>query len=225
MFQKTIIIVAGGQGNRMESETPKQFLILSGKPILVHTINQFIAYDSSIQIILVLPESHIHLWEEIAMEHKVNHAVDVVSGGETRYESVQNGMKLVNTDKNVQVVGIHDGVRPLVSLSTISTCFEHAFQTGNAIPHLPIEETLRKITPNTSEWVNRDEYVSIQTPQCFKTEVLQNAYAQNYNPSFTDDASVVESTGQKMNLVLGNRENIKLTRREDLLLAEKLMAH
>lgn len=225
MFQKTIIIVAGGQGNRMASETPKQFLILAGKPILVHTINQFIKYDPSIQIILVLPESHIHLWEEIAMEYRVNHKIDVVSGGETRYESVQNGMNLVNTEKEIAVIGIHDGVRPLVSDSTIRTCFEHAFQTGNAIPCLPIEETLRKVTKHTSEWVNRDEYVSIQTPQCFKTEVLQNAYAQNYNPVFTDDASVVESIGQKMNLVQGNRENIKITRPEDLILAEKLMAH
>ena len=167
--------------------------------------------------------SHIHLWEELAMEYPLNHVIDVVEGGETRYQSVQNGMKILENKKNVKVVGVHDGVRPLVSQTTISTCFEHAYLTGNAIPFMPIDETLRKITEHTSHWVNRAEYVSIQTPQCFKTEILQNAYAQNYNHTFTDDASVVESIGQKMNLVAGNRENIKITRPEDLVFAEKLI--
>ena len=223
MFQKAIIIVAGGSGSRMHSETPKQFLKLNGVPVLLHTIQQFISYDSTIQIILVLPISHIHLWEELAMEYPLNHVIDVVEGGETRYQSVQNGMKILENKKNVKVVGVHDGVRPLVSQTTISTCFEHAYLTGNAIPFMPIDETLRKITEHTSHWVNRAEYVSIQTPQCFKTEILQNAYDQNYNHTFTDDASVVESIGQKMNLVAGNRENIKITRPEDLVFAEKLI--
>ncbi|MBD78823.1 MAG: 2-C-methyl-D-erythritol 4-phosphate cytidylyltransferase [Crocinitomicaceae bacterium] len=219
-FQKTVIVVAGGQGNRMQSELPKQFLLLGGKPILVRTIERFIEYDNQIHIILVLPEEHVHIWEEIAVEYRVNHLIDVVTGGETRYQSVQNGMKLVRGNG---VVGIHDGVRPLVSLETISICYEHAFQTGNAIPGLPVEETLRKGDKSNTEWVDRNEYWTIQTPQCFKTEIIQNAYSQHFNPKFTDDASVVESIGQRINLVIGNRENLKITRPEDLELAEKLI--
>lgn len=220
MIRKTIIVVAGGKGSRMNSETPKQFLTLANKPILIHAINRFVKFDPCIKIILVLPEEHIHVWEELSMEYKVSHVVDVVIGGETRYQSVQNGMKLIDS---TDVVGVHDGVRPLVSNETIKRCFQIAYESGNAIPSLPVEETLRTVSENTSKWVNRDEFRTIQTPQCFRYEVLKDAYTQPFDPSFTDDASVVENLGVAIKLVDGNRENIKITRPEDLRLAELLI--
>ncbi|MGB0402513.1 MAG: 2-C-methyl-D-erythritol 4-phosphate cytidylyltransferase [Salibacteraceae bacterium] len=220
MIRKTIIVVAGGKGSRMNSETPKQFLTLANVPVIVHTINRFISFDPLIKIVLVLPEEHVHVWEEISIEYKISHIVDVVVGGETRYQSVQNGMKVI---ESTDVVGVHDGVRPLVSNETIERCFQIAYESGNAIPSLPVEETLRKTNGEDSNWVNRDEYRTIQTPQCFRYKVLKNAYNQPFEASFTDDASVVENLGVSIKLVDGNRENLKITRPEDLLLAELLI--
>lgn len=220
MISKTVIIVAGGKGSRMQSETPKQFLKIDGKPILVHTVERFIAFDPQIQIVLVLPEEHIHIWEELAQEHKISHPVDVVIGGQTRYHSVQNGMQAV---KNTDVVGIHDGVRPLVSNTTLNTCYNKAHETGNAIPSLAVDETLRQLSESSSKWMDRSRYRTIQTPQCFRSELIKDAYSQNFDNSFTDDASVLEKTGVKINLVEGNRENIKITRPDDLQIAKALM--
>jgi 2-C-methyl-D-erythritol 4-phosphate cytidylyltransferase len=220
-YQKTVVIVAGGQGTRMNSETPKQFLLLNERPVLVHTIDRFIQFDTKIKIILVLPNSHIHLWEEMAVEYRISHLIEVAEGGETRYQSVQNGLALV---KDGGVVGIHDGVRPLVSTETLERCYDIAFYNGNAIPSLPVDETLRKVEGEDSKWVDRSMYQTVQTPQCFKVEVIEKAYDQPYKKSFTDDASVVESAGVKINLVDGNKENIKITRPEDLRLAEMLIS-
>lgn len=219
-FKKTVIIVAGGSGSRMKSDTPKQFILLHNKPILVHTIERFFEFDSQIKIILVLPEEHVHVWEELAQEYRIEHPVDVVEGGNTRYESVQNGMSQTLREG---VIGVHDGVRPLVSTETLTRVFLTAFEKGNAIPAIPVDETIRMVDGEHNKWVNREAFRIIQTPQCFKADLIKDAYEQEYQISFTDDASVFESKGHSINLVSGNKENIKITRPEDLTLAEYLL--
>jgi 2-C-methyl-D-erythritol 4-phosphate cytidylyltransferase len=217
----SVIIVAGGKGNRMKSDVPKQFLLLNGEPVLVHTIRRFLEFDSNINIVLVLPKDQISTWQKIVANHKIDWKITITEGGETRYQSVQNG---ILATERTGVIGIHDGVRPMVSVATIARCFSMAFENGNAIPCLPIDETVRHLSNNTSTWVNRDEYKTIQTPQCFKAELIKDAYEQGYNSSFTDDASVFESSGGVINLVEGNKENIKITRPGDIELAEFLLA-
>lgn len=218
-MKKYVIIVAGGKGLRMGKELPKQFLLLKDKPILMHTINRFIEYDPAISIILVLPEAHQPYWKDLCRKYRFSISHQLAGGGETRFHSVQNGLKLVTQDG---WVAVHDGVRPFVSKETISACFTEAAVSGAAIPILPVIETLRKWTDNSSKTVNRDNYCTVQTPQVFHTELLKEAYRQPYVPLFTDDASVVENLGQSVSLVEGNRENIKITTPFDLQIGEIL---
>lgn len=219
---KYVIIVAGGSGTRMESKTPKQFIELKGKPILMHSILAFFNFDPSLKIILVLPESQISVWESLCVEHSftINH--EVVIGGKERFFSVKHGLDVITTPG---VVGIHDGVRPLVSKETISKCYETAMEQGNAIPVVNVHETVRRIEGDLSVTVPRSEYRLVQTPQCFDVELLKSAYDLGFLESFTDDASVAEANGQQMNLVEGNRENIKITTPIDLKIAEALLVN
>lgn len=222
-MHKYAIIVAGGKGERMGASTPKQFLELSGKPILMHTLEKFKQTIPSIKIILALPENQIDYWEELFHKYevpKVPH--QIVKGGETRFHSVQNALQLV---KENGLVAIHDGVRPLVSSQTIATCFYEAEKSGNAIPVVDVIESLRYISKqhNTNKTVARSCYKLVQTPQCFTSKIILQAYKQEFDSSFTDDASVVEKMGKAINLVEGNRENIKITTTEDLVIAEALI--
>ncbi len=222
MIQKYIIIVAGGKGTRMGVEIPKQFLILNGKPVLMHTIESFFNYDKIIKIILVLPEQQQDYWKNLCKKFyfKINHTI--VNGGETRFHSVKNGLDSI-TDKNV-LIGIHDGVRPLVSQETITNCFNEAEKKGAAFPVVPVVETLRKRTSAGSITVNREDYCLVQTPQVFDSEIIKKAYLQKYSQSFTDDVSVVETLGENIVYeVPGCRENIKITTQVDLLITESLM--
>jgi len=218
-----IIIVAGGKGTRMGAEIPKQFLILNEKPVLMHTIESFYNYDSTFKIILVLPEEQRNYWNELCekFDFKINHIV--VSGGETRFHSVKNGLDIVS-EKNA-IIGIHDGVRPLVSFDVIGRCFDKASEKGAAFPVIPIVETLRKkIGNDNSITVNRADYCLVQTPQVFNYEIIKKAYQQEYSDTFTDDVSVVESLKEyPVYEVEGSRENIKITTPIDLFIAEKLM--
>lgn len=220
-MKKIALIVAGGAGSRMKSVTPKQFMLLSGRPVLMHSISAFISYDKNISILLVLPQNQVETWNRLCEEFSFNIEHQIAEGGETRFNSVKNGLALI-TDEYA-LVAIHDGVRPLVSQSTIKTCFEFAEKKGNAIPGIPSNDSLRELKVNTSLAVNRDNYRLIQTPQCFSLEQLKEAYQQNYSEKFTDDASVVEMMGGEIHLVDGNRENIKITTEEDLIIAEALM--
>ena len=222
MKQEYIIIVAGGKGTRMGVEVPKQFLILNDKPILMHTIEAFAEYDEQIRIILVLPEEQQAYWKELCDKFKftVNH--EIVSGGETRFHSVKNGLSLV--PEKEAIVGIHDGVRPLVSQKVIADCFEKALEKGAAFPIVPIVETLRQKTLTGSVTVDRTAYYLAQTPQVFDAEIIKKSYLQEFNPSFTDDVSVVESLGENVVYeVDGSRENIKITTPVDLLIAETIV--
>ena len=219
-MRKVAIIVAGGKGERMGASTPKQFLELAGKPILMHTLEKFKKADPTIEIILALPENQIDFWEELFHKYqlpKVQH--QIVKGGQTRFHSVQNALKLV---KEGSVVAIHDGVRPLVSIDTINNCYAAAEKNGNAIPVVEVVDSLRHYSKQdkTNEAVSRSCYRTVQTPQCFTSELILKAYQQDFDKLFTDDATVVEKLGEKINLVDGNRNNIKITTAEDLIIAE-----
>lgn len=225
---KSTIIVAGGVGARMQREIPKQFIELQGKPILMHTINAFHKYDAAMQLVLVLPADQIELWKTLCQKHdfKIQHIITV--GGENRFESVMNGLKVINFS---DFIAIHDGVRPLVSQNTIKNCFEQAQKLGNAIPVVDCFESIREIDMNQSKSVDRSKYRLVQTPQIFESNLLYAAYQQEYSPLFTDDASVVEAyfakspqnNGAKIELVDGNRENIKITTPFDLIVAEAIL--
>jgi 2-C-methyl-D-erythritol 4-phosphate cytidylyltransferase len=204
----------------MQTNTPKQFINVNGSPILFYTIRCFDSFNKGIPIILVLPEPYIDYWKSIIKKNSFNHAHLVTSGGETRFQSVKNGLELINEPG---LIAIHDGVRPLVSKETLSRVFSKAEKDGNAIPAIPVNESLRKLEADNTEPVNREHYRLIQTPQCFHSDLIRRAYEQEYKEEYTDDASVVEAMGIKINLVEGNPENIKITRPVDLKIAEALL--
>lgn len=219
-MKKYIIIVAGGKGLRMGGEIPKQFIPIGGKPVLMRTIETFYAYDSSIQIILVLPVSQQEYWKDLCLEYSFDIPHQVADGGETRFHSVKSGLNLVKEDG---WVGVHDGVRPFVSSDVIDRCYSAAAMWQAVIPVVDVVETVRHMTEEGSETVPRDQYKLVQTPQVFDVSLLKKAYNQEYTSHFTDDASVVEALGVKVHLVEGNRENVKLTTPFDLKLAEMLI--
>ena len=209
MKRRVCIIVAGGSGKRMESSTPKQFLPLCGRPILMHTIDRITAFDPSIRIILVLPTEEKGHWLALCEKHGFTRKITLVDGGAERFFSVRNALSHVATG---ETVGIHDGVRPLVSIETLRRCYETAEAKGNAIACVAVTDSLRHVaTDGTSRSVPRREYLAVQTPQVFTSETLIKAYEADFSPTFTDDASVVEASGVEINIVEGNRENIKIT--------------
>ena len=219
-MQKHVIIVAGGSGSRMKSALPKQFIELCGKPILMHTIENFYRFNSEMPIVLVLPIGQFDVWQELCEQHQFAIRHTLVAGGDVRFQSVKNGLAAIKGDG---LVAIHDGVRPLVSHATIARCFDAAAQYGNATPCIAVHETVRKIDNHTTEMVDRSMLRLIQTPQVFRSSLIIKAYDQSYDHSFTDDASVLERTGETIRLVEGNRENIKVTEPIDLVVAEAIM--
>lgn len=216
-----VVIVAGGQGQRMQSNIPKQFLTLSGKPILMHTIEAFHSFSRRIEIILVLPTEFKAKWEFLLNEYRYAIKHQIVNGGENRFESVKNGLDQVPANG---LVAIHDGVRPLVSKTTIEKVFDTAQKLGNAIPVVPVAESVRQIDATHNFPVDRSRFCLVQTPQCFKANQIKTAYEKDYRKEFTDDATVLEAMGIKINLVEGNIENIKITKPSDIQFAEALMA-
>jgi len=215
-----VVIVAGGTGKRMGVDTPKQYLELAGKPVLMHTIERFMEFNSSIEIITVLPENQLSYWRELQKKYSFDVPQTIVKGGAHRYISVKHGLEFVGTPG---LVAIHDGVRPLVKLETIKRCFEAAEKYGNAIPVVSPADSLRMITTKGNNWINRNDVKIVQTPQVFDAALIKKAYKQEYDTSFTDDATVLEKTGVKINMVDGNRENIKITNPEDLFIAQTLL--
>jgi 2-C-methyl-D-erythritol 4-phosphate cytidylyltransferase len=214
------VIVAGGIGKRIGAEIPKQFLELGGKPVLMHTIERFKSFNDAIEIITVLPENQLRFWVDLQKNHSFSIPHTLVKGGCNRFLSVRNGLKFVNSPG---LVAIHDGVRPFVSIDTIKRCFDTAEKLGNAIPVISPTESLRLITEQGSIPINRQNVKQIQTPQVFSAQLIKNAYMQDYCQDFTDDATVLEKTGVKINLIEGNRENIKITNPEDLLISTALL--
>jgi 2-C-methyl-D-erythritol 4-phosphate cytidylyltransferase len=215
-LEKVALIVAGGKGARMNSKVPKQFLLLKGLPVLMHTIRAFYRYNDGMRIILVLPVDQIQAWQDLCVRHQFTVRHEVGMGGETRFHSVKNNLAVI---PDHCLVAVHDGVRPLVSQETLERCFMSALQYGNAVPCIEIPETLRYLDGEQSHQVDRSKFRLIQTPQVFESSILKEAYRQEYQPDFTDDAGVVESLGFTIKLVEGNPENIKITWHKDLSIA------
>lgn len=222
MTSKAVIIVAGGKGLRMGGDIPKQFLPIGGKPILMHTIDRFLQYDEEMQVVLVLPASQQDYWRSLCEQYDFHQPYALANGGETRFHSVKNGLALVAPQATL--IGVHDGVRPFVSIETIRACYDEAARTEAVIPVTDVVETLRQTLPEgASVTVPRSDYRLVQTPQVFSANLLRQAYLQTYTDFFTDDASVVERLGHSVTLVPGNRENIKITTPFDMTIAEALL--
>ena len=213
-MQKVAVIVAGGKGLRMNSEMPKQFLRLQNKPILIHTIEKFIHFDN---VIIVLPKEETTVWKEICKKYKFTIPHKVTEGGTTRFQSVKNGLEEVD---NNSVVAIHDGVRPLVSENLINSLVKEVRQGIGVIPVIPVTDSIRKVEEDLSIYIDRSNLFKVQTPQCFLSTEIKEAYSQNYSELFTDDASVFETKGGQINTILGEEKNIKITTEEDLKIAD-----
>jgi 2-C-methyl-D-erythritol 4-phosphate cytidylyltransferase len=219
-INKTVIILAGGNGNRMNAQIPKQFLPLAGKPVLMHTILAFYHFERSINIVLVIPFAHVETWNRLCSRHRFIIPHSVVNGGDERFFSVQNGL---NSVAGEGIIALHDGVRPLVSKQVIENCFATAQLKGSAIPAVRPSESVRILKENESEICDRNNVLLIQTPQTFDAERIKIAYQTEYMPQFTDDATVYEADGNKIEIVDGNPENIKITNPSDLFFAETII--
>ena len=219
-LNKYAIVVAGGKGVRMGTAVPKQFLLLSGKPLLMHTLEVFYNTDPEIQLILVLPEDQQEYWKGLCTQYHFTLPHQIVNGGVTRFESVTNGLALA---ENEGLVAVHDGVRPFINTGFIQRCYQAAEEYGAAVPVTELTESIRRLEGETSFSVHRETFRSVQTPQTFRTEILKKSYKVPYQENFTDDASVVEASGYKVTLIKGLMENIKITNTIDLLLAEQMI--
>lgn len=214
-----VIVVAGGKGLRMGGDVPKQFQLIGGRPVLMHTLQQFRDAMNDLQIILVLPHEQQEYWRELCQQYQFNVGHGIADGGPTRFHSVKNGLALIPDDAE-GVVGVHDGVRPFASCDLIRRCFAAANEAKAVVPAVPVVESLRHEELGA---VDRKGYRLVQTPQTFDIRLLKEAYHQDYQESFTDDASVVEACGHHVTMVEGIRENIKLTTPFDLLIGEALL--
>ncbi len=219
------LIVAGGSGSRMGSALPKQFIDLGGRPVLVHTLEKFLAYSPAIQVILVLPETDFARWEEVKARfpftQSPNHSITTVPGGATRFQSVRNGLNVLSGEG---LVAIHDAVRPLVSVEVIRRSFEAAAQFGSGVVTVPAKDSVRQVSENgSSVALDRASLRLVQTPQTFRLDLIKKAFEQPESPRFTDDASVAEAAGFPIHLVEGSYENLKITTPEDLVVAEALL--
>ncbi len=212
MSKKSVIVTAGGIGRRMRSSLPKQFILVNEKPILMYTIQLFYEFDPTIEIILTLPEDWRAYWEELMLEHDFKIPHRIVSGGKERYDSIKNALEKCTGD----LIGVHDGVRPLVEHDTIKHCFDAAEKSGAAIPVVPIVESMRMKTIEGTQIVDRSDFLIVQTPQCFQRNILLNAYQIPYHKGITDDASLVEEAGYTVETIIGNDSNIKITTQSDL---------
>jgi 2-C-methyl-D-erythritol 4-phosphate cytidylyltransferase len=218
MSKKFAIIVAGGSGSRMQTELPKQFLLIHNKPILMHSIEKFAMDD--IEIILVLNVDYHEYWEKLCTQYSFTIPHILVQGGRNRFESVKNGLKHVSSHS---IVAVHDAVRPLIKQERIKEAFAYAETHGNAVISVRSKDSIRRVQEEHSTSVPRDEYYLIQTPQVFQSELLIKAYKEEFRNEFTDDASVVERLGIRINLIEGDYSNLKITFPEDLLFAESLL--
>jgi len=216
------VVVAGGQGLRAGGTLPKQFQRIGEKPMLMHTLRAFHVYDYRMRIILVIPEGYRPLWETLCDECRFTVPHVVVHGGETRFHSVRNGLREISDE---ETVGIHDGARPFVTPSLIGCCFDTSFEQGvGVIPVVDEVNTVRVLTETGSRMVDRTRLKIVQTPQVFPAAMVKRAYEQEYDPTFTDDASVVERSGMTVRLVEGEETNVKITTSFDLAVAEYRLA-
>jgi 2-C-methyl-D-erythritol 4-phosphate cytidylyltransferase len=220
-LKKYAVIVAGGKGSRMQSDLPKQFMRLREQPILMHTIKQFATAFADIEIVLVLPAAQMEFWKALCSEYSFETSHQIIEGGHTRFHSVRNGL---NACTHQGIVGIHDGVRPLVSEAMIKRCYASAEKHESGLPVVPITQSLRKVDGDKNAAMSREGVVAVQTPQCFDLSVLKPAFEAEYQESFTDDATVFEHAGHIIQLVDGEETNLKVTTPADLAIAEAILA-
>lgn len=220
-MKKFAVIVAGGSGTRMGSTIPKQFLEVRNEPMVMHTARAFVDAFPDIKLILVVPESYHEKTRSVFQHFHTECALVYVSGGASRFHSVQNGLKMVDDG----IVFIHDAVRCLVSPQLIRRCYSHAVEFGSAIPVVPVRDSLRIIKPNGQNAIlDRETVRVVQTPQTFRSALIKSAFQQEYQPIFTDEASVLEYSGESVSLINGEEVNIKVTYPEDLILAENIIS-
>ena len=219
-MKRKAIIVAGGNGTRMGTSTPKQFLILNNKPVLYYSINAFLTAFDDIEIILVLPEAYLGMGQEIVDAFFDADKIQITMGGETRFQSVKNGLAFVDEEC---IVLVHDAVRCMVTPQLIKELYDEAVFSGAVIPVIPVSDTIRMITDNGSETMERAKLKIVQTPQAFYSKILVPAFNIDYKEKFTDEASVVEAFGVNIHLVEGDVNNIKITTAKDLVIAEKIL--
>ncbi len=219
-MKKFAVIVAGGSGQRMGADLPKQFLRLQNKPLLQHTIEAFVAAYNDVAILLVLPPAHLTRGQQLIDEINEQRRVQVVAGGALRFHSVLNGLRAI---MEPAIIFVHDGVRCLVTTDLIKRCYEQALLMGSAIPAVPATDTLRIEEGNTNTLLDRTKVRIIQTPQTFRSEIIIPAFEQASNDSFTDEASVVEAFGTPVHLIEGEYSNLKITRPIDLCVAENIL--
>lgn len=219
------IIVAGGSGTRFGAQVPKQFLELGGIPILMRTIRAF-AENGGVpfDVIVTLPAGQMDLWQALCGQYGFTVPHRVVPGGETRWHSVKNALDSIGNLDDVDVIAVHDGVRPLATSSLINRCLTAARQSGSAIPVVMLNDSVRQVVGAMSHALDRSSLRAVQTPQAFDARLLVAAYRQPFDPTFTDDASVVERQDCNVTLVEGDPQNLKITRPMDLALAEYLLA-
>lgn len=217
------IIVAGGSGTRFGAALPKQFLLLNGKPVLQHTLEAFAS--ASDLLVVVLPQAHHDLWRQLCDMHHCSVQHKVVTGGDTRWQSVKNALDTLTVLPG-DVIAVQDGVRPLVSHQVIEQAFAVARHCGSAVPVVPVTDSIRQVEDDgTSHIVPRSLLRAVQTPQAFDAIVLKAAYDRPYLPVYTDDASVYEMAGNTVTLIDGETTNIKITHPSDLLLADNILRH
>lgn len=219
-MKKYAVIAAGGAGQRMGAEMPKQFLLLNGKPLLQYTIQTFLQAFDDMHIILVLPVEHLAKGMEIIKNINAEERIQIIAGGETRFQSVKNGLSYI---MHPSIVFVHDGVRCLVSQKLIQNCYEQAVEKGSAIPAVTAADSIRIDEGSSHFTIDRSKVRIIQTPQTFQSGILVEAFKQEYNYSFTDEAAVAEAAGYKVFLIQGDYNNLKITRPIDLYIAEKLL--
>ena len=219
-MEKCAVIVAGGSGLRMGTSLPKQFLFLRNKPVLWYTLTAFLNSYGDMQIILVLPEQYLETGRSIIHSTFDPDRVRMTIGGDTRFHSVQNGLQHIH---HHCMIFVHDGVRCLISTELIHRCYEEGLIKGNAIPAITAVDTIRITTADGNHLIDRESVRIIQTPQTFHSGIIKPAFEQQFKNEFTDEASVVETLGTKINLIEGDADNIKITRPIDLVIAEKLL--
>lgn len=219
--KKYAIIVAGGSGTRMNSTLPKQFIPLAGKPLLIHTIQQFSNYSKDLRIILILPATQVDEWNKLCQENQFNLDIQIVSGGATRFQSVKNGLDAI--DEVDGLVAIHDGVRPFIKKALIEESFRAADKYGSGIATVALKDSIRYVNEGINRAEDRTKFRLIQTPQTFQLDLIKKAYTTKETPDFTDDASVLEHSGERVHLIEGSFENIKITTPEDLIIAESIL--
>ena len=220
-MKKYAVIVAGGSGIRMGGNLPKLFMMLKGKPLLYYTLKAFLDSYSDMQVILVLPADYTDMGQEIIDAWFDKNRVQITAGGDTRFQSVKNGLSLVEEEE--AIIFVHDGVRCLLSQGLIERCFNQALSTGTAIPAITSKDSIRLLTDEGNEAFDRNKVMLVQTPQTFHSKILIPAFQIDYKDKFTDEATVVEAYGMKVSLVEGEERNIKITRPVDLLIAEQLL--